>query len=59
VTGSEDVTAVNWAGLRKCPVCFAEIGDPCLSLSGLTAGAGVAVVAPAPHSSRKPRTGRT
>jgi hypothetical protein len=56
VTGSEDVTAVNWAGLRKCPVCFAEIGDPCLSLSGLTAGA---VVAPAPHSSRKPRTGRT
>jgi hypothetical protein len=47
---------VDWTTYRKCPVCSAETGQPCLSLSGLTPAGPVAVEAPAPHSSRKPRS---
>lgn len=25
-----------WADYRKCPVCFAPIGEPCLVLAGRT-----------------------
>jgi hypothetical protein len=50
------MTVVDWSTFRKCPQCFAEIGQPCLTLSGFNADGEVAVVAPAPHSGRKPRS---
>jgi hypothetical protein len=51
---------------RKCPACAAEIGDPCLILSGFVVADGVAigleggfVAVPSdrPHGSRKLRAG--
>lgn len=41
---------------RKCPACAAEIGEPCLSMSGWNLGA-VLVIADRPHGSRKLRAG--
>jgi hypothetical protein len=46
-----------WSRYRKCPQCFAEAGQPCLSLSGFSADGDIAVEAPAPHSGRKLRSG--
>lgn len=41
---------------RKCPVCAAELGDPCLELSGLTERGGPVIVeADRPHNGRKLR----
>jgi hypothetical protein len=58
------VSAVDWSRWRKCPVCFAAIGAPCMSISGgFSHGHPYPVVEPVtvaadrPHSTRKPRTG--
>jgi hypothetical protein len=52
---------VNWSAYRKCDACFAELGEPCLVLSGYTANSGsgaVAVVAAdRPHGGRVLRAG--
>ena len=42
----------DWSAFRKCPVCFAAIGAPCLSLSGTASRA-----RDLPHTSRELRTG--
>jgi hypothetical protein len=47
---------IDWARWRACPVCFAELGQPCLTLSGFTAAGPVSVAAERPHGGRKERT---
>jgi hypothetical protein len=49
-----------WESFQKCPVCPAELGKPCLKMSGFVVEGAVtiAVEAEEPHSSRKPRAGR-
>jgi hypothetical protein len=46
-----------WADFQKCPVCFAELGKPCLTLSGGVAfeSSPVEVEADEPHTTRKLR----
>jgi hypothetical protein len=51
------VSAVDWSAFQKCGHCFAELGQPCLSLSGVGPAGRVAVAAPAPHGGRKLRAG--
>lgn len=34
IPGEEET---DWNALRKCPICAAETGQPCLALSGLIA----------------------
>lgn len=48
---------VDWSRYLKCPACGAELGVPCLVLSGYVAGQGVpvAVLADRPHGGRKLR----
>lgn len=54
-------TVIDWGVYRKCEACFAELGQPCLSLSGYAANSGsgamVAVEADRPHDGRPLRTG--
>jgi hypothetical protein len=47
------VTAVDWSRYRKCPVCFALLGEPCVQLSGTT----TILRTDRAHSSRKLRLG--
>jgi hypothetical protein len=50
----------NWHAWRKCPICSAEIGEPCTSLSGLIVGGQpdkVSVELILPHRARKARAG--
>lgn len=48
----------DWTKYQKCDVCSSEIGEACLSLSGLLANGGpVAVTVDVPHGSRKLRAG--
>jgi hypothetical protein len=47
---------VEWESYRQCQVCFAALGEPCLSLSGWYAG-DVQVEADKPHTGRKLRAG--
>lgn len=51
------MTAVDWSRYRKCPVCFAKIGEPCLSQSGLTIGGQAAIPLDTPHFRRELRAG--
>jgi hypothetical protein len=51
------VTAVDWARWRKCPVCFAELGEPCQRMTGLTADGPVSIEALSPHGGRELRAG--
>ncbi len=46
---------VDWSAYRACPHCFAELGKPCLLLSGSRGGTAVAVEAERPHGGRKLR----
>lgn len=46
----------DWSRYQKCPVCHAELGQPCLALSGRNTNGPVAVAADEPHSSRKLRS---
>lgn len=46
----------DWTACRKCDVCFAEIGEACLSLSSGGPDALPEVRIDVPHSSRKKRT---
>jgi len=46
--------SVDWEMYQKCPVCPAELGEPCQKLSGWHL-ASVVVVAEQPHSTRKLR----
>lgn len=49
---------VDWTRWRKCPVCFSELGDPCMELSGLSAESGpVEIQADRPHGGREMRAG--
>lgn len=41
---------------QKCPACFADLGKPCLSMSGWHLGT-VVVLADRPHAGRKLRAG--
>lgn len=53
------MTAVDWSGFRKCPVCHALIGEACRSLSGTVMNGrpdAVVTVLDRAHSSRRPRT---
>jgi hypothetical protein len=47
------VTAVDWNRYRRCPVCFASLGEPCVQLSGST----TVLRSDRAHSSRPLRTG--
>lgn len=48
----------DWTRWRKCPVCYAETGQPCMDLTGMRASGKLAdQPAARPHGSRKPRTG--
>lgn len=54
---------VDWSSWRRCPVCFAPLGDPCLVLTGrviqgVHALVATDVVRDRPHSVREPRTRR-
>jgi len=52
---------VDWAAYQKCSqVCGAELGKPCLALSGFVVEGNVtiAVEAEEPHSPRELRAGR-
>jgi hypothetical protein len=55
------VSDVDWGRYRKCPVCAAEIGEPCTVLTGYVVdGLGknpVIVPAAAPHVGRQLRAG--
>lgn len=52
------MSAPDWSRYRKCPVCFAELGEPCLELSGLSATGGpVAAETDRPHGGRPLRAG--
>lgn len=51
------MTATDWFRYRKCPQCFALIGESCLSLSGLNADGSVFFESPVPHARRKLRSG--
>jgi hypothetical protein len=44
----------DWNVLRKCPVCFAEIGKPCMSMTGTAE-----IPRERPHLRRRPRTRTT
>lgn len=49
---------VDWSRYRTCPACFAVLGEPCLSLSGLGADGGpVAIETDRPHGGRQLRAG--
>jgi hypothetical protein len=48
---------VNWENYQKCDVCPAELGKPCVKLSGWHL-ASIVIEADEPHSTRKPRAGR-
>lgn len=52
------VEPVDWSRYRKCHSCGAELGEPCLLLSGRTGG-GAVVEVPAdwPHGGRPMRAG--
>jgi hypothetical protein len=45
----------DWSAYQKCPHCFAELGQPCLSLTGMGPAGRVTVAAPGPHGGRKLR----
>lgn len=52
----------DWGRFRKCPVCFADIGKPCLILSGRRVDSDYRIVATdeprdRPHTGRELRTG--
>lgn len=48
----------DWSAYQKCPHCFADLGEPCLQVSGYDADSGaVAVEADGPHGNRKLRAG--
>lgn len=51
------MTAVDWARYRKCRVCFAGTGDPCLRRIEVRLGVTRHVPAEEPHRSRQLRTG--
>lgn len=46
---------VDWENFQKCDVCPAELGKPCMKLTGYNAASGVYDVefAAEPHSTRK------
>jgi len=49
----------DWSLYRKCSICDAEIGEPCVSQSGFIVGGQpdrVRTELAAPHKARKPRT---
>lgn len=49
---------VDWNRYRKCPVCYAKIGDACTVMTGQRAVRGnVTVFADAPHATRQLRVG--
>ena len=51
------MTTIDWGRFQKCPHCYAELGRPCLSLSGADESGLVAVEAPRAHGGRKLRAG--
>lgn len=52
------MSAVDWDQYRKCPVCFALMGQPCTSLTGVSGRVLVTNEArDRPHSRRKQREG--
>lgn len=50
--------SVEWDRYRKCDMCGAQIGEPCMALSGYNADGSIKIVADRPHSGRKLRAGR-
>lgn len=57
------MTAVDWNSFRKCPVCAAEMGEPCIEFLGRYVLEGEIVWVQndigVPHRGRKQRTGGT
>lgn len=48
---------VDWARYRQCPACIAELGQPCMELSGLSEKNGpVQIEADRPHGGRPLRS---
>lgn len=54
------MTTIDWERYQQCPVCFAELGKPCMDMTGFNAARGVHDVelAAEPHTGRKLRAGR-
>jgi hypothetical protein len=50
---------VDWGFYQQCLHCFAELGRPCLRMSGWSGGVAVAIEADRPHGARKLRAGAT
>lgn len=48
------MTAVDWTRYRQCEHCMAELGKPCMVLSGFRNGP-IEVAAEQPHGGRKLR----
>jgi hypothetical protein len=52
---------VDWSSYQACRICLADMGAPCVALSGRVAGGrpdGVPVVLERAHASRRRRRGR-
>ncbi len=50
---------VDWESYRQCPVCFAELGKPCIKFYAVVADLAEMVEdAEEPHTGRKLRAGR-
>lgn len=51
--------SVDWERYQKCPVCAAELGEPCAALVAVIVGCTpLKTLATRPHSTRKLRAGR-
>lgn len=50
------MNTIIWEHFQKCDVCDAELGKPCMQLTGFNDGP-LAVEADAPHGGRKLRAG--
>lgn len=56
-----DLELIDWDDWRKCTVCFAKIGRPCETTSGMVVNGRpdkIVVHLSKPHTLRKRRTGR-
>lgn len=51
------MAVIDWNRYRKCPVCFAALAAPCMTLTGTCAADAAAVPRDRPHSRRQLRAG--
>ncbi len=51
------MTAVDWSRYRKCPVCAAGLGEPCIERTSFQGGHHDPIETDRPHTGRQLRTG--